>query len=137
MNKGLYLFILFFSFFNQVIKSQETRQPVFKLIVFEGSDWCPSCRRFEKKILSDTSFTGFLTKYNIGLKRVDFPQKKKQSEEELTANRLISESYSFAGLFPTVIISRTDTLYYKNIIYENQSVTEMEETVVQKMNQLK
>ncbi|MEW4925066.1 thioredoxin fold domain-containing protein [Algibacter sp. 2305UL17-15] len=98
--------------------SKETKPHDYRLVVFEGSDWCVNCRRLEKNILSDTSFTAFLSANKIGLTRVDFPQRKKQDIQVKRNNEILTERYKFDGRFPTLILSRTDTLFYKRIYYQ-------------------
>ena len=96
-------------------------QPKIKLIVFEGSDWCANCRRLESKILHDTLFLNYLEKQNIKVERIDFPQRKKITKDQIVYNEALAKKYNFQGVFPTVIIARMDTLLYETISYENQS----------------
>lgn len=77
----------------------------YKLIVFEGSDWCSSCRRFEKEILSDSAVINFLKANEFELIKVDFPQRKKLSNEDQHKNKTLAEKYDFKGVFPTIILA--------------------------------
>lgn len=75
------------------------------LVVFEGSDWCAYCHKFDKKILKDPLFQDYLNEKNIELLRVDFPQRKKLTKEQIKFNNEIAEKFNFKGIFPTIIIS--------------------------------
>lgn len=94
------------------VKEEEN---TFKLVVFEGSDWCSNCRKFEKNILQDSLVIDFLQKEKIQIIRVDFPQKKKISKEQEQINKQYAEKYQFEGVFPTIVLSRTDTLLYNKL----------------------
>lgn len=94
----------------------------FRLIVFEGSDWCPQCRRLEKEILNDSLFLTQLQSHSVFIERIDFPQRKKLSEPTRLYNTTIAEKYAFDGSFPTIILARTDSFRYRKIIYSNQSI---------------
>ena len=109
----------------------------FQLIVFEGSDWCANCIRLEKNILSDTTFTQYLSNNNIALIKIDFPQKKKLTKEQKKNNALMAEKYNFQGTYPSIVLSRTDTLFYNNINYKNQSIEEIKTEIQQNLMQLK
>ena len=74
---------LFSAFF---IVAQE-KPTDYKLVVFEGSDWCNNCIRFEKKVLSNKSFIHFTDVKKIEIERIDFPQRKKLDKEIKDYNR--------------------------------------------------
>ena len=113
------LFLLSFSLLG-LTPSKEKQQ--FKLIIFEGSDWCSNCIRLEKNILTDARFTQFLNERNIELVRVDFPQRKKLTTEEKNQNEEIAERYNFSGVFPSIIIPCHKSR--NPIVYKNQTVAE-------------
>ena len=102
------------------------------MIVFQGSDWCANCIRFDKKVLHDESFKTYIDQNNIDLMLVDFPQKKKISKQQQSLNDSIAQRFNFDGSFPTIIITRTDTLLYQEINYINQSPEEMIQQLEQK-----
>ena len=108
----------------------------YQLIVFEGSDWCVKCRLMNKNIFSDSTFTRFLQQHNIGLVRVDFPQHNKQAAEEKILNEKIAEKYHFNGAFPTLILSKTDTLLYKTISFNNLNSNQLQSEILTKLKQL-
>ncbi len=97
----------------------------FKLIIFEGSDWCANCQRLEKKVLTTPSFLTYMKENNIALEKVDFPQHKKLSKETRKYNDEVADRYSFDGSFPTMILSRTDTFAFSKITYTNDSPQEL------------
>ena len=76
----------------------------FRLLVFEGSDWCANCRRLNKKVLSTSEIQDFLDKKSIALQKVDFPQRKKLADSILQQNKALAERYGFRGEFPTVML---------------------------------
>lgn len=109
MNKlFLFLIILVITGFSNVSQQTET----YQLIVFEGSDWCSSCRKFEKEILQDSLVQSYIKQYAIEIVKVDFPQRKQLSPEKQKENKQLAEKYNFQGFFPTIIIA-SDSMYAK------------------------
>lgn len=100
-------------------------QTRFRLIVFEGSDWCARCRNLEQSVLSDTTFLHQLDRNSIRIEIIDFPQRKKLSGETKEYNQAVAEKYAFDGSFPTLILTRTDTIIYRRITYSNESTAEI------------
>lgn len=109
----------------------------FRLIIFEGSDWCPNCRRLEKNILNDSVFLIKMKSATIHIERVDFPQRKKLAEADKEYNQKTAEEYAFDGQFPTLIISRTDTLIFRKIPFTNQSAEELATQILRASELLK
>jgi thioredoxin-related protein len=105
----------------------------YHLLIFEGSDWCPNCIRLEKNILTDNVFIRYLDRKNIELIKIDFPQQRKLSAEQKLNNEQTAEKYNFEGIFPTIIISRSDTLLFEKIYYQNQSVEEIKALIERKL----
>ncbi|MEO0528178.1 MAG: thioredoxin family protein [Bacteroidota bacterium] len=75
------------------------------ILVFSGSDWCPPCKKLEKKIWQSEEFKTYAAK-NYVLYNADFPRKKqnKLSEEKMTANKQLAEIYNPKGHFPLVVV---------------------------------
>lgn len=122
MNKNnliITLFILFTLPGEAQLASVES--PGYELIIFEGSDWCPNCRRLHSEILEDIELLKFLEKEGIELTIIDFPQRKKLTETEEHKNRDYAVKYQFEGTFPTIIISEINTDSFKKISYTNQT----------------
>lgn len=97
-------------------------QTMFRLIVFEGSDWCAHCYRLEKEILNDSLFMTQIQTHSVVIERIDFPQRKKLSDKTRLYNNSIAEKYAFDGNFPTIILARTDSFSYRKINYTNQPI---------------
>lgn len=90
------------------------------LYVFTGSDWCANCRRFDKKVLHDSAFIKAMKGRNIRIEIIDFPQRKKLSDETVAHNQAISEKLGFRNIFPTIVLysssgnGKQRILYYRN-----------------------
>ena len=108
----------------------------YSLYIFEGSDWCANCKRLENTVLNNVAFLELLHANKIELVRVDFPQRKRLSKDQINQNKLLAVKYKFKGVFPSVILSRTDRFLYKKIIYQNQSVDEFSKQVLTVKNNL-
>jgi thiol-disulfide isomerase/thioredoxin len=93
------------------------------LLIFTGSDWCPNCRRLEKKILSDTAFINY-AKNRLLIEFADFPQHKKQDPGTIEKNKALAKKYNFQGIYPTILILDNDGKMEGRIQYKNQTVKE-------------
>jgi len=82
-------------------KSKELNRPV--LLVFSGSDWCVPCIRFQKEILSDSSFMSFADA-NLVILKAEFPQKKKLAPELVSQNEKLAAKYNTGGAFPKIVL---------------------------------
>lgn len=71
-------------------------------IDFSGSDWCHWCIKMEEEILDTEEFRDFAAD-NLVLVSVDFPKRKKQSEEQIQRNEDLARQFSVRG-FPSVAI---------------------------------
>lgn len=69
---------------------------------FSGSDWCHWCIKMEEEILNTPEFRNFAAE-NLVLVSVDFPKRKKQSEEQIQRNENLARQYAVRG-FPSVAI---------------------------------
>ena len=114
------LFLILFSF---CFKPFET--PSYKLIIFEGSDWCPNCRRLDNNVLNQGDFKKFLQKHAIILEKIDFPQRKKVSPEKRKYNESVAEKYNFKGNFPEVIIVENKTGKFHSLNYANETAEKL------------
>ena len=127
------LAIILLSFKFQV---NHEKTPSFELIVFEGSDWCINCIKLEEKILSDSVFINFLEKENIKIIKIDFPQRIKETKEQKRINKSYAEKYEFTGVFPTVVISRTEPFSYKKLTYENSTISQFIEQIYESLKEI-
>src|SRR5262249_14746550 len=71
-----------------------------------GSDWCQSCVTLRKKVLNSPEFVGYAST-NLVLVELDYPIKKKQTEELKKANEQLRDKYKIVG-FPTIILLQAD-----------------------------
>ena len=95
-----------------------------KLIIFEGSDWCPNCIRLEKTVLKDSAFIDFMHQNNISVERIDFPQHKKLETNRRLYNNQMAEKYVFRGSFPTILLVESRLNKVIEISYKNQNTGE-------------
>jgi thiol-disulfide isomerase/thioredoxin len=109
----------------------------YRLLIFEGSDWCANCRRLEKNILSDSLFLKQLAALSVEIEKVDFPQRKKLSPAIRRYNDSLAGKYAFDGSFPTLILTRTDVFRFQKIAYNNQTAEEMVHLLKAKTEALK
>ena len=73
------------------------------MLVFSGSDWCIPCIRFNKQILSDSSFLSFAGQ-NLVLLEADFPQRKKIAAPLRLQYDSLAAAFNPQGAFPQVVI---------------------------------
>jgi thiol-disulfide isomerase/thioredoxin len=92
----------------------------YTLYIFTGSDWCVNCKRLEKKVLSDPAFAGIMEKNGIEIRIIDFPQRKKLEPEVLKYNQSVADNYHFGGVYPTLILAKTNSKVYFQFFYRNQ-----------------
>jgi protein disulfide-isomerase len=107
-------------------KAQAQAKSENKLVYidFNGSDWCPPCKQLRAVLSSSKAFAGF-AKTNLVLVDIDFPQRKKQSEELKSANEALSTKYHIEG-FPTVIVLSGDGKELKRDVgFGGQSADEL------------
>lgn len=72
-------------------EAREQKKPV--LIEFTGSDWCPPCMRLAKEVLSTGTFMDY-ARDSLVLLHVDFPRKKKLSEEQVAHNEKLAQQFA-------------------------------------------
>jgi len=101
--------------------STESNKPL--LLVFAGSDWCATCIRFEKKILSEAHFLDF-AKENLVILKADFPQRTPLTEALKEQNASLAEKYNPDGVFPYLVLLRSESSILSSLYYSNQSPAE-------------
>src|SRR5215471_11565842 len=86
------------------VKAQAQAKKENKLVLldFTGSDWCGWCIKLKKEVFDTQEFKDYAAK-NLVLVEVDFPQKKKLTEEQKKANDELQKKYSIQG-YPTIIM---------------------------------
>ena len=117
MQKKLILFLAFVLFTASFSVAQSAR---YKLLVFEGSDWCANCIRFNTNVFTSSAFATFLEANNIAPEHIDFPQRKRLDKNTRDYNAMIAEKYKFKGLFPTILLIDTKTDKATELTYQNQ-----------------
>ena len=81
-------------------KSQNKRV----LLDFTGSDWCGPCIELRKRVFSRADFSAYADK-NLVLVEIDYPQRKKQSDDLKKQNEKLSKQYGIDEKgFPTVVL---------------------------------
>jgi thioredoxin-related protein len=93
------------------------------LLIFSGSDWCIPCIRFEKKILTDTSFQHFASSKLIILE-ADFPQRKKIPDALRTAYESLAAKFDSGGEFPHIVLLSPDKRLLATLPFSDESATE-------------
>ncbi|PWV50432.1 thioredoxin family protein [Chitinophaga sp. S165] len=73
------------------------------MLVFSGSDWCIPCIRFNKQILSDSSFLSFAGE-NLVVLEADFPQRKKIAAPLRSQYDSLAAAFNPQGAFPQVVL---------------------------------
>jgi len=74
------------------------------LLDFTGSDWCGPCIELKKRVFSRADFSAYADK-NLVLVEIDYPQRKKQSDELKKQNEKLSKQYGIDEKgFPTVVL---------------------------------
>jgi len=121
MLKKIVLTILVTLFWSSTLYSQEES---YKLLIFEGSDWCPNCIRFDKTVFKSTQFSEFISSNNINIEHIDFPQRKKLDAATKKYNASIADAYSFNGIFPTILLIDETTNTVIELPYSNQKPKE-------------
>ena len=81
---------------------QATEEDKHLFVYFAGSDWCPFCENFDKKVISAPVFYRFLDKEFVPV-LIDFPRSIPISEEQVAYNDEKAALYDIRG-FPTVVI---------------------------------
>ena len=90
-------------------KAQAEARKGNKLILmdFTGSDWCGWCIKLKKEVFDTKDFTDYAKK-NLVLVEVDFPSKKKLSDEQKKANEELKNKFSASRGFPTIVVTDSD-----------------------------
>ncbi|MDH3583130.1 MAG: thioredoxin family protein [Phycisphaerae bacterium] len=79
--------------------AKKTGRPV--LVDFTGSDWCGWCIKLKGEVFTKADFQAWAKK-NVVLLEIDFPQRKKQTDEVRKQNRDLQKKYGVRG-FPTIL----------------------------------
>lgn len=86
----------------EAAKAQAKKENKPILINFTGTDWCGWCIRLEKEVFSKKEFKDY-AKDNLVLMEVDFPRKKKQTDEVKAQNKKLDKEFGIEG-YPTIYL---------------------------------
>ena len=78
--------------------SKDTNKPI--LANFTGTDWCGWCKKLRAEVFSRPEFKTW-AKENVVLLELDFPRRKKLSEEQIQQNRGLQQAFQVRG-YPTI-----------------------------------
>ena len=78
--------------------SQKTGKPI--MANFTGSDWCGWCRKLTSSVFSKEEFKTWAAD-NVILLELDFPRRKKLSEELQAQNAQLQQAFNVRG-YPTI-----------------------------------
>ncbi len=76
------------------------------MLDFTGSDWCGWCIKLNKEVFLKPEFAEY-AKGNLIPVEVDFPEKKKLSKAQKSANQALADKYGIKG-YPTIIVLNPD-----------------------------
>ena len=80
--------------------SKRAKKPI--LIDFTGSDWCVWCFKLKEEVFSTAEFKKYANE-KLVLLEIDFPKRKKQTQDQKKYNRTLTQKYGIEG-FPTVFL---------------------------------
>ena len=80
--------------------AKSLNRPVF--IDFTGSDWCGWCIRLDREVFTQKAFIKYAKK-DLVLLKLDFPRRKKLSEDQQKQNLELAKKFGIGG-FPTIVI---------------------------------
>ena len=83
-------------------QTQAKKENKLVMLDFTGSDWCIFCIKLNKEVFNTREFIDYAQK-NIVSVEVDFPMKKKQSDEVKTANQALQQKYGIES-YPSIIV---------------------------------
>lgn len=92
----------------------ENGKPV--LLYFSGSDWCLPCQRFNKTIISDSSFKKYAYG-NLVVIEADFPQKSTLTKQQVLWNEKLAEEFDPNGIFPYLLLVHADKTIISSLEY--------------------
>ena len=80
--------------------SEKTGKPI--MANFTGSDWCGWCKRLSAEVFNKQAFQDWANE-NVVLLELDYPQRKKLSDEQRAQNHELQQAFQVTG-FPTIWI---------------------------------
>ena len=92
--------------YNKAALDKAKKENKYIIMDFTGSDWCGWCVRLDKEVFSKPEFITYATNSLVCIK-VDFPSRKKQSEELKKTNKKLAQEYGIRG-YPTIYLLKPD-----------------------------
>jgi thiol-disulfide isomerase/thioredoxin len=86
----------------EAAKAKAKAENKLLLVDFTGSDWCPWCIKLHGEVFDKDEFKSEAPKHFI-LVELDFPNKKKLSDEVKEQNQKLQKQYKIQG-YPTVLL---------------------------------
>ncbi len=90
----------------QAAQAKAKAQKKILLVAFIGSDWCPWCKKIKAEVFDKQAFASEARKKFV-LVEVDFPHKKKLSDELKEQNGKLATRYKI-GAYPSVLLLKPD-----------------------------
>jgi thioredoxin-related protein len=84
------------------------------VIYFCGSDWCATCNKFKKSVLSNADVSYRLNN-NFVYYVADFPQRTKLDKETTSLNNALAEKLNPKGIYPILLIADCDLKILKSM----------------------
>jgi thioredoxin-related protein len=103
----------------EAAKARAAKEHKEVLVQFEGSDWCPWCKKLNEEIFSSQNFLREAQEKYV-LVKIDFPKKFKLPEKTQEQNEGLSQKYKIDGL-PSVVLMDAEGAAYKYTSYEEVS----------------
>ncbi len=118
------------------VKPDSSARPTSVMYVFEGSDWCASCLRFKNKVLNDSAFRAALDSAYTRMELLDFPQRKKLTEQTVSYNNEMAEKLGFNGNFPTIVVYSLKNNKFRTLNYRNEEAPEFLQVLLSELKSL-
>ncbi len=90
----------------EAAQAKAKAQKKILLVAFIGSDWCPWCKKIKAEVFEKQAFASEARKKYV-LVEVDFPHKKKLSDELKEQNGKLAKRYKI-GAYPSVLLLKPD-----------------------------
>ena len=96
------------------------------MILFQGSDWCAPCIKWERSVWSSEEFNAFAEEELIVVK-ADFPRRKSNQLSSVIQeeNKELAERYNTNGYFPFVVLLSPELKILKSFSYIDYTPKQM------------
>ena len=104
----------------ETAKKQAVTENKHVLLIFEGSDWCPPCKKLNKNILSTTAFKTYASE-NLILVKADFLKRSPVSKKQMAQNELLLKKYNPKRKLPKLFMLDSKGKVLGNLGYKKIS----------------